>query len=122
VVAALVSALHDAGPGTSHMANIWSSKMVDYSEISEDVWDQLAPVQEPDPWEPLMRDLSQGKIIALAYADPRDRRAKRLSIARRAATWSFRTEARYTDAELAVRRVDGQSPPAESKPRQRRSF
>ena len=62
----------------------------------------------------------KGKIVCLPYSDPRDRRAKRLSIARRAATWGFRTEARYTDAELAVRRVDSQSPPAESKPRQRR--
>jgi hypothetical protein len=93
--------------------------MLDYSEISEDVWDQLAPVQEPDPWEPLMTDLSLGKIVCLSYADARDRRAKRLSIARRAATWGFKTEARYTDSELAVRRVDRQAPPAESKPRQR---
>jgi hypothetical protein len=94
--------------------------MVDYSEISEDAWDQLAPVQEPDPWEPLMRDLSRGKIVCLPYADAKDRRAKRLSIARRAATWGFKTEARYTDAELAVRRVDSVSPPVETRPRQRR--
>jgi hypothetical protein len=67
-----------------------------------------------------MMDLAAGKIVCLPYSDPRDRRAKRLSIARRAATWGFRTEARYTDAELAVRRVDSQPPPAQSKPRQRR--
>jgi hypothetical protein len=102
------------------MANIWSGTKVDYSEISEEAWDQLAPVQEPDPWEPVMTDLSKGKIISLPYADPRDRRAKRLSIARRAATRGFRTEARYTDAELAVRRASHQPPPAEAKQRQRR--
>ena len=94
--------------------------MLEYTEISTDMWDQLAPVQEPDPWEPLMRDLSEGKIICLPYTDPRDRRAKRLSIARRAATWGFKTEARYTDAELAVRRVDSEPLPAQPKPRQRR--
>ena len=94
--------------------------MLDYTVIAEDTWELLAPVKEPDEWEPLMRDLSEGKIACLPYADPKDRRAKRLSIARRAATQGFRTEARYTDAELAVRRVDGQSPPAQSKPRQRR--
>lgn len=94
--------------------------MLDYGEISEDVWDELAPVKAPDPWEPLMMDLSEGKIVCLTYADAKDRRAKRLSIARRAATWGFKTEARYTDSELAVRRVDSASPPAETRPRQRR--
>jgi hypothetical protein len=94
--------------------------MPDYTVIAEDTWELYAPVQEPDPWEPLMRDLSEGKIVCLPYADPRDRRAKRLSIARRAAAWGFRTEARYTDSELAVRRVDSQSPPNEARPRQRR--
>jgi hypothetical protein len=67
-----------------------------------------------------MRELAEGKVISLPYSDPRDRRAKRLSIARRAATWGFRTEARYTDSELAVRRVDSQPPPAQAKPRKRR--
>jgi hypothetical protein len=94
--------------------------MPDYTVIAEDTWDLLAPVKEPDEWEPLMRDLSAGKIIALPYSDPRDRRAKRLSIAIRAATWGFRTEVRYTDSELAVRRVDSQSPPRDARPRQRR--
>jgi hypothetical protein len=92
--------------------------MLDYGEISEDVWEQLAPIKAPDPWEPLMMDLSEGKIVCLPYTDPRDRRAKRLSIARRAATWGFKTEARYTDAELAVRRVESESPPAHAQQRQ----
>ena len=94
--------------------------MLEYDEISEDVWDDLAPVKEPDPWEPVMRDLSAGKIVCLPYADPKDRRKIRMGIARRAATWGFKTEARYTDAELAVRRVDSAPPPAQEKPRQRR--
>jgi hypothetical protein len=94
--------------------------MPDYTVIAEDTWDLYAPVQEPDPWEPLMRDLAAGKIICMQYADPRDRRAKRLSIARRARSWGFSTEARYTESELAVRRVDGHVPPAAEKPRQRR--
>jgi hypothetical protein len=59
----------------------------------------------------LLRDLAQGKIVCLSYTDGKDRRVKRLSIARRAATWGFKTEARYTDSELAVRRVDSHSPP-----------
>ena len=94
--------------------------MLDYTVVSEDTWELYAPVQEPDPWEPLMHDLAAGKIVCLPYADPRDRRAKRLSIARRAAARGIKTEARYTDSELAVRRVDSQAPPAEEKPRQRR--
>ena len=94
--------------------------MLDYTVIAEDTWELLAPVKEPDEWEPLMRDLSEGKIACLPYADPKDRRAKRLSSARRARSWGFSTEARYTDSELAVRRVDSHPPPAEEKPRQRR--
>jgi hypothetical protein len=94
--------------------------MLDYTVIAEDTWDLPAPVKEPDEWEPLMRDLAEGKIVCLPYADPRDRRAKRLSIARRARSWGFQTEARYTDTELAVRRVDGTAPLAEARLRQRR--
>jgi hypothetical protein len=120
VVAALGGRSSDGCPGTSRIANRWSGKMVDYTVIAEDTWDLLAPVKESDPWEPLMMDLSEGKIVCLPYSDPRDRRAKRLSIARRAATRGFKTEARYTYSELAVRRVDGPSPPAQAKPRQRR--
>jgi hypothetical protein len=94
--------------------------MLDYTVISEDTWDLYAPVKEPDPWEPLMRDLAAGNVIAIPYSDPKERRAKRLAIARRAQSWGFKTEARYTDSHLAVRRVDHQSPPATDKPRQRR--
>jgi hypothetical protein len=94
--------------------------MLDYSVISEDTWDLYAPANEPDPWEPLMNDLAAGKIVCLPYSDPKERRAKRLSIARRARSWGFSTEARYTESELAVRRVDGHAPPAAEQPRQRR--
>jgi hypothetical protein len=95
-------------------------QMLDYTVISEDTWELYAPVKEPDEWEPLMRGLSEGKIACLPYTDPKDRRAKRMSIARRARSWGFHTEARYTEAELAVRRVDSHAPPAAEKPRQRR--
>jgi hypothetical protein len=94
--------------------------MLDYTVISEDTWDFYAPVQQPDPWEPLMNDLAAGKVVCLRYADAKDRRAKRLAIALKARRRGFQTEARYTDTELAVRRVDGTLPPAEKKPRQRR--
>jgi hypothetical protein len=94
--------------------------MLDYTVIAEDTWELYAPVKEPDPWEPLMQDLAAGKIVCLPYSDPRDRRAKRLAIALKARSRGFQTEARYTDSELAVRRVDGASPPAQPKPRQRR--
>jgi hypothetical protein len=94
--------------------------MVDYTVISEDTWALLAPVEEPDVWEPLMRDLSQGKIVSLPYTDGKDRRKIRLGIARRATSWGFKTEARYTDSYLALRRVETTSPPTQIKPPQRR--
>jgi hypothetical protein len=95
--------------------------MVDYTLVSQDEWERLAPVQQPDPWEPLMADLSQGKIVSLPYTDAKDRRIKRLAIARRATTWGFRTEARYTESHLAVRRSDAPAaPPSASRPQPRR--
>ena len=94
--------------------------MLDYTVIAEDTWELYAPVQQPDPWEPLMNDLAAGKVVALRYTDPKDRRVKRMSIARRARSWGFKTEARYTDTELAIRRVDSQVPPAAEQSGQRR--
>jgi hypothetical protein len=96
--------------------------MPDYTVIAEDTWELYAPAKEPDPWMPLLLDLSEGMIISLPYTDAKDRRAKRMSIARRAYHAGFRTEARYTDSHLAVRRADHMPPPrpVEEKPRQRR--
>jgi hypothetical protein len=94
--------------------------MPDYTVIGEDTWNLYAPTKEPDPWEPLMLDLSAGKIVCLSYSNAMDRRVKRMSIASRARSWGFSTEARYTDSHLAVRRVDGHAPPAAEKRRQRR--
>ena len=93
--------------------------MLDYTVIAEDTWELYAPVQQPDPWEPLMNDLAAGKVVCLRYTDGRDRRIKRMSIARRARSWGFKTEARYTESELAVRRVDSQVPQPEAKGRRR---
>src|SRR5205085_6148588 len=97
--------------------------MVEYSQISEDEWQQLPDQQQkqPDLWEPLMRDLSQGKIASLSYSDAKERRKIRLGIARRATSWGFKTETRYTESHVAVRRTDrpALAPPAE--PQERRA-
>ena len=98
--------------------------MVEYTEISEDAWNQIPEQrpQQPDVWEPLLADLSQGKIVSLPYSDPKDRRSKRLSNARRAWSWGFKTEARYTDSHLAVKRTDTAAPPPppDAQPRRQR--
>src|SRR5437870_12612790 len=96
--------------------------MVDYSEMSEDEWNQLPSGKEkqPDQWEPLLADLSRGKIVSLPYADPKDRRAKRMTIARRAYGCGFKTEARYTESHMALRRSETTSPAPQEKPRQGR--
>jgi hypothetical protein len=93
--------------------------MLDYTVISEDTWNLYAPTKDPDPWEPVMLDLSEGKIVCLSYTNAMDRRVKRMSIASRARSWGFRTEARYTASELAVRRVDSHSPLAAEKRRRK---
>src|SRR2546430_2072712 len=96
--------------------------MVEYSVIPEDAWNQLTTEQEKksDAWDGLLNDLTAGKIVSLPYTDAKDRRAKRLGIARRATTRGFKTEARYTDSHMAVRRSDLVSPsPAEQAPAER---
>lgn len=101
--------------------------MVSYDVISQDQWNSLPTgkgERKPSEWDGLLSDLAAGKIVHLAYSDMSDRRKKRLSIARRAATWGFKTEARYSESHLAIRRTDLSSPVPAEPPRperQRRS-
>ena len=95
--------------------------MVEYNVIPEDEWNQIkVEEQKPDKWEPLLADLSQGKIVSLPYTDGKDRRRIRMSITRRAMSWGFKTEARYTETQLAVRRADAPSTPAQAQPQRAR--
>jgi hypothetical protein len=95
--------------------------MVEYNVIPEDEWNQIqAAEQKPDEWEPLLADLFQGKIVSLPYTDGKDRRRIRMSITRRAMSWGFKTEARYTETQLAVRRSDTPSTPAQAQPQRAR--
>jgi hypothetical protein len=95
--------------------------MVEYTVIPEDEWNQIQVAQKkPDEWEPLLADLSQGKIVSLPYTDGKDRRRIRMSITRRAMSWGFKTEVRYTETQLAVRRSDTPSPPVQAQPQRAR--
>ncbi len=62
--------------------------MVDYSVITEEEWDALAPVKQPDTWDQLLDELEQGRIVRLPVADEKALRGTRLTLGRRAAKCS----------------------------------
>ena len=97
-------------------------KLVTYNVIDEQEWEDMAPTAErsASEWDRLLDDLAQGKIISMPYTDLSDRRSKRMTVARRALSRGFKTEVRYTDSIMAIRRSGDTTPPSPAVPRQRR--
>ena len=88
--------------------------MVDYSVITEEEWDALAPVKQPDTWDQLLDELEQGRIVRLPVADEKALRGTRLTLGRRAAKRGFKVDIRTQDTTLAVRkREEAATPPRE---------
>ena len=97
--------------------------MVDYSVITEEEWDALTPVKQPDTWDKLLDELEQGRIVRLPVADEKALRGTRLTLGRRAAKRGFKVDIRSQDTTLAVRkREEAATPPevAETAPAPRR--
>ncbi len=97
--------------------------MVDYNLITEEEWDALAPVKQPDAWDQLLDELEQGRIVRLPVADEKALRGTRLTLGRRAAKRGFKVDIRTQDTALAVRkREEAPTPPevAETAPVPRR--
>src|SRR5436309_3340258 len=101
--------------------------MVQYDVINERDWEQMPAPQAakpPSEWEPVLDELEQGKIISLPFNDPKDRRSKYMAVARRAAGRGFKTQMRYADNTMAIRKSEEPytRPPAKPRqPRQRRA-
>jgi hypothetical protein len=101
--------------------------MVEYNVISDREWERMpAPeaAKPPSEWEPVLDELEQGKIISLPFNDPKDRRSKYMAVARRAAGRGFKTQMRYADNTMAIRKSEEPytRPPAKPRqPRQRRA-
>ena len=96
--------------------------LVTYDVIGEQEWEDMAPTAErsASEWDRLLDDLEQGKIISMPYTDLSDRRSKRMTVARRALARGFKTEVRYTDALMAIRKSGEATPSAPATPRQPR--
>ena len=101
--------------------------MVEYNVISDREWERMpAPeaAKPPSEWEPVLDDLEQGKIISLPFNDAKDRRSKYMTVARRAAGRGFKTQMRYADNLMAIKKSAEPytRPPAKPRqPRQRRT-
>src|SRR5919108_3576553 len=80
--------------------------LVTYDVIGEQEWEDMAPTaaRSASEWDRLLDDLDQGKIISMPYTDLSDRRSKRMTVARRALARGFKTEVRYTDVMMAIRK------------------
>jgi hypothetical protein len=96
--------------------------LVTYDVIGEQEWEDMAPTAErsASEWDRLLDDLEQGKIISMPYTDLSDRRSKRMTVARRALSRGFKTEVRYTDSIMAIRRSGDAAPSSPATPRQPR--
>ena len=96
--------------------------MVTYNVIDEQEWEDMAPTAErsASEWDRLLDDLAQGKIISMPYTDLSDRRSKRMTVARRALSRGFKTEVRYTDSIMAIKKSEDATPSSPATPRQPR--
>lgn len=80
---------------------------VQYNTISQGDWDSFPDphVKPASQWEDVLAALQAGEIVQLHYTDKRDKLSKRISIARQAHARGFRTQMRYTDSTMAIRRL-----------------
>ena len=79
--------------------------MVDYRRGTQEEWDALAPVQQPDAWDTIMDDVEEGLVVVLPYGNEEELRSKRLMIGRRANKRGFKVEFRIGADQIAVRRL-----------------
>jgi len=95
--------------------------VVEYRVLTQEEWDGIPPLasKKPDAFAHILGDLERGHIVEVAYTDDKDRRSKRVSIARRASSHGFKVEARVTEHSIAFRRADAPASQA-GKPRTRR--
>ena len=68
-------------------------------------WDALVPVTEPDAWDTIIDDVERGGVAILPYGDEQDLLSKRLAIGRGANKRGFRVDFRTGPDQMAVRRL-----------------
>jgi hypothetical protein len=80
--------------------------MLHYEYLSDDEWEQSAPAKKakPSPWESLLTELEQGKILKLPLEDEKEKRGYRIGIARRARLHGYKVEFREVAGGLALKK------------------
>mgnify|MGYP001378769434 CR=1 FL=1 len=81
--------------------------MLQYNELSESAWEELAPTKKAksSPWDGLLDQIEDGKIISIPLADDGEKRSSRIGIARRARTRGYKVEFRdMVDGRLAMKK------------------
>jgi hypothetical protein len=80
--------------------------MLQYEYLSDDEWEQSAPAKKakPSPWDSLLTELEQGKILKLPLEDEKEKRGYRIGIARRARLHSYKVEFREVAGGLALKK------------------
>ena len=81
--------------------------MLQYKELSESAWEELAPKKKAkaSPWDGLLDQIEEGKILLVPLTDEGEKRSYRIGIARRARSRGYKVEFRDTaDGGLALKR------------------
>jgi hypothetical protein len=80
--------------------------MLQYEYLSEDEWEQSAPAKKakPSPWDNLLAELEQGKILKLPIEDEKEKRGYRIGIARRARQHGYKVEFREIAGGIALKK------------------
>ena len=80
--------------------------MLQYEYLSDEEWERSAPPKKakPSPWDTLLAELEQGKILKLPIEDEKEKRGYRIGIARRARLHGYKVEFREVAGGLALKK------------------
>jgi hypothetical protein len=81
---------------------------IDYEVVDAAAFEELPetkrPTQAGEAWEPILHALADGHYVRIPVSNDRDRKGKRLTLARRARDRGFSVEMRYADDYIVARK------------------
>jgi hypothetical protein len=88
--------------------------MLQYEYLTPDEWEEHAPTKKvkPSPWDPILMELEQGKIVKLPLEGDQEVRGYRIGIARRARARGYAVEFRVVPGGLAFKQGKAHGKPA----------
>ena len=94
--------------------------MITYEKMSPNEWEQLAPkkaARAKSEWEPVLDELQRGEIVRIPFTTDKERKSRRIALARLASGRGFKTDVRYGEDYFAVKK--SATPRAPGRPRTR---